>query len=59
MRNRDQRMVECLATGFAVTVAEEKLWDPLSDETKKSLEDWLGGMNDKEMLNTNWLWFRV
>lgn len=59
MRNKDQRMVECSAVGFGVAVAKEKLWDPLSDETKKNLEDWLGGMNDKEMPNTNWLWFRV
>ena len=58
MRNKNQRMVECLAIGFAMAVAKEKLWDPLS-ETKKSWEDWLGGMNDKEMPNTNWLWFRV
>ncbi|KAH9478026.1 hypothetical protein JR316_0010262 [Psilocybe cubensis] len=59
MRNKDQRMVECSAIGFAIAVAKEKLWDPLSDETKRNFEDWLGGMNDKEMPNTNWLWFRV
>jgi len=59
MRNRDQRMVECSAIGFAIAVAKEKLWDPLSDDAKKNFEDWLGGMNDKEMPNTNWLWFRV
>ena len=52
-------MVECSAIGFAVTLAKEKLWDPLSDETKKKLEGWPGGMNDKEMPNTNWPWFRV
>ncbi|KAL1711709.1 hypothetical protein EV715DRAFT_297784 [Schizophyllum commune] len=33
--------------------------DPLSDKAKKNLGEWLGGMNDKEMPNTNWLWFRV
>ncbi|KAF5324375.1 hypothetical protein D9619_011353 [Psilocybe cf. subviscida] len=59
MRNKDQRMVECSAIGFAIAVAKEKLWDPLSDDTKSKFEDWLGGMNDKEMPNTNWLWFRV
>ncbi|PPR00178.1 hypothetical protein CVT24_005076 [Panaeolus cyanescens] len=59
MRNKDQRMVECSAIGFAIAVAKEKLWDPLSDEAKRNFESWLGGMNDKEMPNTNWLWFRV
>ncbi|TFK33957.1 hypothetical protein BDQ12DRAFT_707153 [Crucibulum laeve] len=59
MRDKDQRMVECSAIGFSIAVAKEKLWDPLSEEAKKNFEDWLGGMNDKEMPNTNWLWFRV
>jgi hypothetical protein len=59
MRNKDQRMVECSAIGFSIAVAKEKLWDPLTDEEKKRFEDWLGGMNDKDMPNTNWLWFRV
>jgi len=59
MRNKDQRMVECSAIGFAIAVAREKLWDPLPAEAKKNFEEWLGGMNDKEMPNTNWLWFRV
>ncbi|KAF8157200.1 hypothetical protein B0H34DRAFT_658030 [Crassisporium funariophilum] len=59
MRNKDQRMVECSAIGFSIAVAKDKLWDPLSDDAKRNFEDWLGGMNDKEMPNTNWLWFRV
>jgi hypothetical protein len=52
-------MVECSAIGFSIAVAREKLWDPLSPEAKANVERWLGGMNDKEMPNTNWLWFRV
>ncbi|KAJ7272625.1 hypothetical protein B0H12DRAFT_1208464 [Mycena haematopus] len=59
MRDKDQRMVECSAIGFAIAVAREQLWDPLSAEAKGNVERWLGGMNDKEMPNTNWLWFRV
>ncbi|CAK5267415.1 unnamed protein product [Mycena citricolor] len=59
MRDKDQRMVECSAIGFSIAVAKEKLWDPLSPEAKMNFERWLGGMNDKEMPNTNWLWFRV
>ena len=59
MRDRDQRMVECAAIGFSLSVAKEQLWDPLSDAAKIRFETWLGGMNDKQMPSTNWLWFRV
>ncbi|KAL0958541.1 hypothetical protein HGRIS_000682 [Hohenbuehelia grisea] len=59
MRDRDQRMVECSPIGFALASAPKVFWDGLEDEGKRKLEDWLGGMNDKEMPNTNWLWFRV
>ena len=52
-------MVECSAIGFSLSVAKEHLWDALDDDGKRNLENWLGGMNDKEMPNTNWLWFRV
>ncbi|KZT00846.1 uncharacterized protein LAESUDRAFT_731866 [Laetiporus sulphureus 93-53] len=59
MNDKDQRMVECSAIGFSLAVAKQQLWDPLPPEGKANLETWLGGMNDKEMPNTNWLWFRV
>ena len=59
MRNKDQRMVECSPIGFSLAVAKDHIWDPLPDQAKRNLENWLGGMNDKEMPNTNWLWFRV
>jgi len=59
MRDRDQRMVECSAIGFALSVAKERIWDQMEESGRRSLEEWLGGMNDKQMPNTNWLWFRV
>ncbi|KAI0031669.1 hypothetical protein K488DRAFT_86585 [Vararia minispora EC-137] len=59
MRDKDQRMVECSAIGFAIAVAKEQLWDPLPAKAKEHFERWLGGMSDKQMPNTNWLWFRV
>ncbi|KAF5389587.1 hypothetical protein D9757_004082 [Collybiopsis confluens] len=59
MRDKDQRMVECSAIGYALSVSGHTLWDPLSDRAKRDIGNWLGGMNDKEMPNTNWLWFRV
>ncbi|KIP11634.1 hypothetical protein PHLGIDRAFT_83306 [Phlebiopsis gigantea 11061_1 CR5-6] len=59
MRDRDQRMVECSAIGFCLSVAKEQIWDKMNARGKANLEQWLGGMNDKKMPNTNWLWFRV
>ncbi|KAI0081914.1 hypothetical protein K474DRAFT_1655799 [Panus rudis PR-1116 ss-1] len=59
MRDKDQRMVECSAIGFALAVAKEEIWDRLGEKGKRCLEEWLNTMNDKEMPNTNWLWFRV
>ncbi|KAF8589181.1 hypothetical protein K439DRAFT_1658141 [Ramaria rubella] len=59
MRNRDQRMVECAAIGYTLAVAKEAIWNPLDAIAKDNLAQWLGGMNDKEMPDTNWLWFRV
>lgn len=58
-RGKDQRMVEMSAMGFTLAVARELVWDPLSETEKNNLADWLGAINDKEMPDTNWLWFRV
>ena len=59
MRDKDQRMVECSAIGYSIAVAKETLWDPLPQSAKENFEKWLGGMNGKQMPDTNWLWFRV
>ena len=59
MRSKDQRMVDCSAIGFSIAVAKEQLWNPLPPAAKERFERWLGGMNDKQMPDTNWLWFRV
>ncbi|KAG9076773.1 hypothetical protein FS749_011403 [Ceratobasidium sp. UAMH 11750] len=58
-RGKDQRMVEMSAMGFALAVARESVWDPLSEKERSNLANWLGAINNKEMPDTNWLWFRV
>jgi hypothetical protein len=58
-RDLDQRMVEMCPLGFALCVAPEKLWEPLTEVEKGNVQRWLGWINEKEMPNTNWLWFRV
>ncbi|PPJ51050.1 hypothetical protein CBER1_07534 [Cercospora berteroae] len=52
-------MVESCPIGFTLAIAGSKFWDPLTDAQKRNVENWIGSMNDKEMPNTNWLWFRV
>lgn len=54
MEDQDQRMVEACPIGFALAVANEHFWDPLTEKQKKNVEAWLGSMNDKDMPNTNW-----
>ncbi|KAJ9283288.1 CAZyme family GH154 [Paecilomyces variotii] len=55
----DQRMVEMCPIGFALAVAPDELWNPLTDKQKDNVAKWLGSINEREMPNTNWLWFRV
>jgi len=59
MEDLDQRMVESCPIGFTLAVAGKDFWDPLSEQEKSNVASWIGSMNDKEMPNTNWLWFRV
>ncbi|KAF2150893.1 hypothetical protein K461DRAFT_229334 [Myriangium duriaei CBS 260.36] len=59
MEDLDQRMVESCPIGYTLAIAGKDFWDPLSKHQKENLAAWIGSMNDKEMPNTNWLWFRV
>ncbi|CAI6335733.1 unnamed protein product [Periconia digitata] len=59
MEDTDQRMVEACPIGYTLAIAHAQFWDPLGEREKRNIEAWLGSMNDKEMPNTNWLWFRV
>ncbi|GAM87516.1 hypothetical protein ANO11243_055420 [Dothideomycetidae sp. 11243] len=59
MQDLDQRMVESCPIGYTLAIAGSHFWDPLTDEQKDNVSRWIGSMNDKEMPNTNWLWFRV
>ncbi|KAL1836882.1 hypothetical protein VTK73DRAFT_4896 [Phialemonium thermophilum] len=52
-------MVEMCPLGFALAVAPS-LWEALDEAGRRNVEEWLGNsINDREMPNTNWLWFRV
>ncbi|GAB1314334.1 hypothetical protein MFIFM68171_04544 [Madurella fahalii] len=58
-RDNDQRMVEMCPLGFALAVAPQ-IWEGLNSQERRNVEAWLGNsINEKNMPNTNWLWFRV
>ncbi|KAK6211898.1 hypothetical protein LQW54_005599 [Pestalotiopsis sp. IQ-011] len=58
-RDNDQRMVEMCPLGFALAVAPV-FWQSMNDKERGNIEAWLGNsINEKNMPNTNWLWFRV
>ncbi|KAI0124319.1 hypothetical protein BJ170DRAFT_638869 [Xylariales sp. AK1849] len=58
-RDNDQRMVEMCPFGFALAVAPV-FWESFNDKERGNVEAWLGNsINQKNMPNTNWLWFRV
>ncbi|KAJ2912957.1 hypothetical protein MD484_g7452, partial [Candolleomyces efflorescens] len=59
MRDKDQRMVECSPIGFFLASCPKETWGSYSEGERGKLEAWLNVMNEKEMPNTNWLWFRV
>ncbi|KAK0635334.1 hypothetical protein B0T17DRAFT_483298 [Bombardia bombarda] len=58
-RDNDQRMVEMCPLGYALAVAPV-IWGSLTERERGNVESWLGNsINEKNMPNTNWLWFRV
>ncbi|KAL4961402.1 glycoside hydrolase family 154 protein [Aspergillus stella-maris] len=59
IEDQDQRMVEQCPIGFALCVAPNVFWEPLTEEQRGNVARWLALINEREMPNTNWLWFRV
>ncbi|KAH7165816.1 hypothetical protein EDB81DRAFT_680035 [Dactylonectria macrodidyma] len=58
-QDNDQRMVEMCPLGFAFAVIPD-IWNNFSAKERDNVETWLGNsINEKNMPNTNWLWFRV
>ncbi len=55
----DQRFVEMAAISYGLILAPEKLWNPLSEEEKDNLVNWLYGINEYELPICNWILFAV
>ncbi|MBW6425983.1 DUF2264 domain-containing protein [Rhizobium sp. XQZ8] len=57
--DRDQRQVELAAVGFAIAMVPEHIWEPLTDEQKRTISAYLVSARDKEFIHNNWKYFRV
>jgi hypothetical protein len=54
-----QKHVEMAAIGVGLALAPEHLWEPLSETEQERLVAWLNQINDAELYDCNWLFFRV
>nr|QGT51256.1 hypothetical protein Firmicute1046_3320 [uncultured Firmicutes bacterium] len=59
LHDYDQRMVEMAALGYALLLAPEKVWEPLSAEERKNLNNWLLQINSYNSHDNNWKFFAV
>ncbi|MCX7715537.1 MAG: DUF2264 domain-containing protein [Clostridia bacterium] len=57
--NRDQKFVEMSALAYGLLLAPQKLWEPLDDVAKDNLSNWLYTINEHEVCDSNWLFFRI
>ncbi|MFA9464577.1 MAG: DUF2264 domain-containing protein [Velocimicrobium sp.] len=55
----DQRFVEMAAIAYGLILTPEKLWEPLSEEEKDNLSNWLYGINEYKLPICNWMLFAV
>lgn len=57
--DRDQRFVEMASIAYGLIFAKEKLWKPLKRTAKDNLAKWLYGINNHDVCDSNWIFFRV
>lgn len=57
--DREQRIVEMTAIAYGLLFSPEKLWDPLSEDDKSKVAEWLYQINEHIVCDSNWRWFRV
>lgn len=57
--NKEQRMVEMAAIGYALALVPEHIWEPLDDTAKKNVLNYLLTMRQLEFNSNNWMFFRV
>jgi hypothetical protein len=57
--DRDQRMVELAAIGFALRLVPEHLWEPLDERARRNVAAYLLEARPHEFADNNWKFFRV
>jgi hypothetical protein len=57
--DRDQRMVELAALGFALRLVPQHLWDPLDERARRNVETYLLEARPHQFADNNWKFFRV
>jgi hypothetical protein len=57
--DRNQRLVEMAAIGLALALIPGQIWEPLGPRERANLARWLGAINRVEIVDSNWLFFRV
>lgn len=57
--DRDQRIVESAAVGYALAAAPHEMWDPLSGKDRDHLAGWLTAAAWAEPVDNNWHFFPV
>lgn len=55
----DQLMVEMAILGTGLCLAKERFWDELSSKEQENLHRWLIKINDHDMPENNWRFFRI
>lgn len=58
-RDNDQRFVEMASISYAMLFVPDKVWNPLTDEQKNNLAQWLYQINNFRVVDNNWTFFRV
>ncbi|MGO7210493.1 DUF2264 domain-containing protein [Rhizobium ruizarguesonis] len=59
LADRNQRLVELAAVGFALALVPEHIWEPLDDSEKKTVAAYLLRARELEFIDNNWKFFRV
>jgi hypothetical protein len=59
VNNRDQRMVELAALGFALALVPDQIWEPLSEKARANVIAYLKHARQFDYADNNWKFFRI
>ena len=55
----DHRFVDYPPVVLALYFCRRQLWDPLAEDERSQISRWFRRINDHQLHDNNWLWFRV